>query len=85
MKITTVKEFRDKATQMLRSEEPIVITRNGKAAGLYIPISDGEMPLRLKKMVFRQLAEDIKKQREQKGVTEDEILADFEAFRQAGS
>lgn len=56
MKIATVKEFRNRATKLLRSVEPLLITRHGKAAGLYIPLSDAEaLPFELRKELQQSL------------------------------
>jgi len=32
MKISTVREFRDKATGLMRSKDPILVTRRGRLA-----------------------------------------------------
>ena len=32
MKITSIREFRDKATEMFRSQDPILILRRGEVA-----------------------------------------------------
>jgi hypothetical protein len=35
MRISTVREFRDKATGLLRSRTPILVTRRGRLAGIF--------------------------------------------------
>ena len=37
MKVVTVRQFRDRATEMLRSDEVILITRGGLPAGFFLP------------------------------------------------
>ena len=37
MKISTVREFRDKTTGLLRSKTPILVTRRGRLAGIFFP------------------------------------------------
>ena len=81
MEFHTVREFRDKATTILRSTEPVFITRRGKLAGVYMPLADGELPLDLKRQLFGVLAEQIRQEREEKGVSEVEILDDFNEWR----
>jgi PHD/YefM family antitoxin component YafN of YafNO toxin-antitoxin module len=81
MEFHTVREFRDKATSILRSTEPVFITRRGKLAGVYMPVADGELPLDLKRQLFGVLAEQIRQEREAKGVSEVEILDDFNEWR----
>lgn len=84
MRLATVKEFRDKATAMLHSTDPILITRHGKAAGLYIPLEDVDsLPLELRKELQTAIAESVRRSLEAKGITEEEILEDFERFRTA--
>jgi hypothetical protein len=81
MKITTVKEFRDKATAMFRSSEPVLVTRRGKAAGLYFPLEGDSIPLDLRMNLQLTIADLVKKSLEQKGISEKDILEDFETFR----
>jgi PHD/YefM family antitoxin component YafN of YafNO toxin-antitoxin module len=81
MEFHTVREFRDKATSILRSTEPVFITRRGKLAGVYMPVADGELPLDLKRQLFGVLAEQIRQEREEKGVPETEILDDFNTWQ----
>jgi PHD/YefM family antitoxin component YafN of YafNO toxin-antitoxin module len=81
MEFHTVREFRDKATSILRSTEPVFITRRGKLAGVYMPVADGELPLDLKRQLFGVLAEQIRQEREEKGASETEILDDFTTWQ----
>lgn len=37
MRISTVREFRDNASGMLRAKDPILVTRRGKLAGIFFP------------------------------------------------
>ena len=81
MKITSIKEFRDKATAMFRSDEPILVTRRGKLAGFYFPITAESISLELKKNLQLAIADIVKKSLENKGLTEEDILEDFEKHR----
>jgi PHD/YefM family antitoxin component YafN of YafNO toxin-antitoxin module len=81
MEFHSVREFRDKATSILRSTEPVFITRRGKLAGVYMPVAEGELPLDLKRQLFGVLAEQIRQEREEKGVSEAEILDDFTTWQ----
>lgn len=46
MKHVGIREFRDKATGLLRGAEPLAVERHGKVVGFYIPVekrgADGE-------------------------------------------
>jgi len=37
MRISTVREFRDQAKSLLRSKDPILVTRRGRVAGVFFP------------------------------------------------
>jgi len=82
MKITTVREFRDKATEMFRSKDPILVLRRGEVAGIYFPYPSQTLPVELKRELFAALTESIGKRLERVGMSEEEILEDFEKFRQ---
>jgi hypothetical protein len=81
MRVTTVREFRDQATGLLRSKEPILITRRGKMAGLFFPATEGMLPIDLKRELFRMLSAEIGRQVKAAGSSEGEILKDFDEWR----
>jgi len=81
MRVTTVKEFRDKATQMLRSSEPIIVMRHGDLAGLFFPQPGRTLPLEFKRELFAVLSLDIARRLAQAGGDEEEVLSGFEAWR----
>lgn len=82
MKIATVREFRDKATSYFKEEEPVLVTRHGKAAGLYLPIEHPEsFPLELRKELLISLGQSISRSLEKKGISEEKLIADFDAFK----
>jgi len=82
MRTTTVKEFRDKATKLLRGSEPLLITRRGKAAGLYLPLDDTQdLPFELRKELQVSLARSVRQAMEERGVIEEEVLEGFERSR----
>ena len=78
MKISTVREFRDRATGLLRSKDPVLVTRRGKLAGIFFPSPDASLPLELKRELFGMLSRAIAVQIRRHGLREDEVLADFE-------
>lgn len=77
-----VREFRDQASHVLRSTQPILVTRRGKPAGLYIPLSEGsELTRELRNTLLETIGNLIQEKLAEQGVTEEEILADFESSR----
>lgn len=81
MKISTVREFRDKATGLLRSKDPILVTRRGRLAGVFIPCPQASLPLELKRELFGTLSAVIARQIKRRGLTEEKVLNDFEEWR----
>jgi hypothetical protein len=83
MRISTVREFRDNASGMLRAKDPILVTRRGKLAGIFFPRPETTLPVELKREMFGILSAEIGRQLRRRGVSEEEVLADFAAWRQA--
>ena len=59
MRISTVREFRDRATGLLRSKTPILVTRRGRLAGIFFPRPEMTLPLELKRELYAMLSSDI--------------------------
>lgn len=85
MRVSTVREFRDNATGLLKSKEPVLITRRGRMAGVFFPSPEGTLPVDLKRELFAKLSAEIARQIRKSGGTEEEVLADFESWRKARS
>jgi len=83
MRISTVREFRDNASGMLRAKDPILVTRRGKLAGIFFPRPETTLPVELKREMFGILSSEIGRQLRKRGVSESEVLEDFAAWRQA--
>ena len=81
MKVVTVRDFRDRASEMFRSDDVILVTREGRPAGFYLPWDAPDLPKDVRREVFLRLTEQIAEQRESHGVTEEEVLSDFAADR----
>lgn len=81
MKFSTVKEFRDKATQLLKEEEPILITRHGHLAGIYMPMEENQ--LSLKRELQSAIGALIRRAMQKEGIREKDILRDFERYRKS--
>ena len=81
MKVVTVRDFRDHATEMFRSEDVILVTRDGAPAGFFLPWDTPELPVEVRREVFLRLSEQIGSQLGEKGIPEAEVLDDFAASR----
>ncbi|HTW59045.1 MAG TPA: hypothetical protein VMD99_13015 [Terriglobales bacterium] len=83
MRISTVREFRDKATGFLRSKDPVLVTRRGRLAGIFFPSPEGTFPLDLKREMFALLSSEIAREIKARRLKEEEILSDFERWRKS--
>jgi hypothetical protein len=83
MRISTVREFRDNATGLLRSKDPILVTRRGRLAGVFFPRPEASLPLELKRELFRVLSAEVARQIKNRGLREEEVLAGFESWRRS--
>jgi len=81
MKISTVREFRDNATGLLRSKSPILVTRRGRLAGVFFPWPESTLPMDFKKELFSVLSSAVGRQLKGRGLTEEAVLGDFESWR----
>jgi hypothetical protein len=81
MKISTVREFRDNATGLLRSKSPILVTRRGRLAGVFFPWPESTLPIDFKKELFSVLSSAVSRQVKKRGLIEEYVLADFESWR----
>jgi len=83
MRITTVREFRDNATGLLRSKAPILVTRRGRLAGVFFPWPEESLPVEFKKELFSVLSSQISRELKKRKISEEEVQADFESWRKA--
>ena len=81
MRISTVREFRDQATGLLRSKTPILVTRRGRLAGIFFPRPEITLPIELKRELYQMLSRDVARDLKKRGVSEDEVLEDFKSSR----
>jgi hypothetical protein len=81
MKVVTVRDFRDHATEMFRSDDVILVTREGTPAGFFLPWGTPELPVEVRREVFLRLSEQVGEQLADKGISEAEVLDDFAASR----
>jgi hypothetical protein len=81
MRISTVREFRDKATRLLRSKDPILVTRRGRLAGVFFPQLEGSLPIELKRELFFVLTTQVACELKERNLSEKEVLRDFKSWR----
>ena len=78
MELNTVREFRNRATEILSSKGPVLITRHGKVAGVFVPASDGELSMNLRREIFDSASGKLEAQRKELGITQEQIDSDID-------
>ena len=74
MKTASIRDFRTRIAELIDSDEPVLVTRHGKNAAVLYPLNDPKkIPLDLRRKLFRELTNDIAKQLDTKGVTDDDV------------
>jgi len=82
MKTTSVREFRNRVAELLDSDEPILVTRHGKNAAVLYPLHDpSKIPIEVRRRLFRDITEEIGKQLDAEGVTDEDIAREFRSAR----
>jgi PHD/YefM family antitoxin component YafN of YafNO toxin-antitoxin module len=75
-----IREFRDNlATYLLESDKPLAITRHGDTIGYYLPTR--RKRTEAQKRALDEAHARLQEEMAAAGVTEDEIIEDFERFR----
>ncbi|CAG7603622.1 type II toxin-antitoxin system Phd/YefM family antitoxin [Leucobacter soli] len=75
-----VREFRQGLAEYIDQTEPVTITRHGQTVGLFIPVHrDRKADI----AAYSEAARKANALLEEWGMTEDEVVAEFEALRKA--
>jgi prevent-host-death family protein len=82
VKTTTIREFRSNIASLIESDESVLVTKHGKPAAVVYPLRDpSKLPLEVRRKLYLALTEDIAKQLDAKGISEEEIERDFAEFK----
>jgi hypothetical protein len=82
MKVAAMRKLEAGSPAFMESDEPVLVTRQGKVSGLYVPLDDpSQIPDDLRRDLISAVGRYIAGVLEEKGVSEEEILGDFDAFR----
>ena len=81
MRIISVRDFRDRATGLLCSKGPVLVTRRGRLAGIFFPAPGVTLPIELKRELFPILGAEIRRQLRRRRLSERDIEADFASWR----
>lgn len=78
-----VREFRDRATGLLKEAEPIAVERHGKVIGFYIPVESKRGADEELREALIRLDASVRRVLEETGMTEDELAGYFDPSKPA--
>lgn len=82
MKVAGMREVRARMAELFSGDEPVLVTRHSKIAGVYLPLDE---PDKLSDDLRRELADvlgrHLSRLLDAQGAGEEEIQADFDADR----
>jgi hypothetical protein len=76
-----IREFRENLASIMDQDKPVAVTRHGETVGFYIPAK--RKPKNVDHTALRELGAKVDAMLEAAGVTEDELVAEFEQMRRA--
>jgi antitoxin (DNA-binding transcriptional repressor) of toxin-antitoxin stability system len=76
-----VREFREDLAAIMAQDEPVAVTRHGETVGFYIPVR--RKPKNVDWTEIERLSAQVQEQLKAAGLTEDELVKDFERLRRA--
>ena len=78
-----IREFRENlANYLLQSDKPVAITRHGDTVGYYLPARRNRSDVERARL--KEAAARLQEMLLGEGITEDEIIADFQRWRAEG-
>jgi hypothetical protein len=81
MEFVTVREFKTNATKLMRQGEAVMVFRNSKPAGVFIPWGDINVDQEVRQAAMKSLTSKLATERNERGITEEEVLEDFAVFK----
>lgn len=78
MKTATIREFRSNIAELLAGDESVLVTKHGKPAAVVYPLNDPKkLPIEIRRKLYLAMSEDIAKQLDADGVSEEQIDREF--------
>ena len=82
MRIAGIREVRERSSALLGGREPVLVTRHGRISGLYVPLGEpNRIPGDIRAALAETLGDHFERILKRKGVTEADVLKDFDAHR----
>lgn len=83
MEFVSVRDFKARVSRYIRERKNVLVLRNGRPVGFFVPWKDGVADDHIRRAMLEMLGEQLRRERESRGISEEEVIADFEVFRKA--
>jgi antitoxin (DNA-binding transcriptional repressor) of toxin-antitoxin stability system len=82
MRVTGVREFRNRVPELVSGNEIVFVTKHGKLSGLLVPLGQpDQLPVELRRDLLERLGTAISRHLEERGVSERQVLRDFQSWK----
>jgi antitoxin (DNA-binding transcriptional repressor) of toxin-antitoxin stability system len=82
MRVTGIREFRNRVPELVSGKELVFVTKHGKLSGLLVPLDQpDQLPVELRRDLLERLGGAISRHLEERGVSEQQVLRDFESWK----
>lgn len=78
-----IQEFREKLAEFIEAIEPVEVIQDGKTVGIFTPCRRPrwEPPTEADRKALREAAAEVRAEMEAAGITEEELVREFEEAR----
>ncbi len=84
MRVTGIREFRNRVPELVNGEELVFVTKHGKLTSILVPLAKPEeLPVELRRELLERLGSAISNHLEERGVREERVMRDFTKWRRA--
>jgi hypothetical protein len=82
MRTASIREFRNQLPSLARQGDVVLVTNHGKMVGCFLPMEETSiLPVELKREFVLSIGKKIARELAKKGVSEKDVMDDFEAFK----
>ena len=82
MQVTGVRDFRNRAPELVAGNDLVFITRHGKLAGILVPMKESPaLPVELRRELIERIGDAVSNHLAKRGVSERQALREFAAWR----
>lgn len=76
-----MRDFKAGVSRFIREKKNVLVLRNGRPVGFFVPWNQSVADDHIRRATLEVLGEQLRRERESRGISEEEVMADFEAFR----